>query len=388
MHDLQRKRTALWALVLTLLISGLAACGGGDSEGAATTEAPAGTTEDAREPAEESEVDAVGPDGSEGVHASTLTLTQEDIDALKSKNKTFKVATFWQVQGEQDVNMLRGLRDTWKKYDVPIEIAGESYANWDSGRQNDQMLTLANTKPDAMVGILVDQVAGAAAVKKINSMNIPIIFWDVPAEGAEYTSAVSAHGRVAGWKAADAMAEAIGGEGKVAAIPMKFKFFPTDQRVEGFIERIKTYPDIEVVDTKQGATVFDDGEKAGEAILQRNPDIKGIFASWQDPAMGIVSAARTLNRTDLVVTTVDLTEAPALEIATCGILQGTVAQQPYEIGVAQATIVAKALLGQEVPKFVVTDVPAVNHDNVFEVWERTFKSQPPEKLRNAYRDSC
>jgi hypothetical protein len=42
------------------------------------------------------------------------------------------------------------------------------------------------------------------------------------------------------------------------------------------------------------------------------------MASWQDAAMGIVAAARTLNRTDLVVTTVDLSDAAALEIASWG----------------------------------------------------------------------
>ncbi|MDX6543734.1 MAG: ribose transport system substrate-binding protein [Gaiellaceae bacterium] len=384
----KRSKARLW---LTLLVGSIAllvtACGGSSDEQAAdseTTTAAAAT----RPAADESTVDAVGPTGDAAVHADTLTLTDDDVQALKAKGKSFKVATFWQVQDQQDTNMMRGMRDTWKKYDVPISISQVAIANWDAARQTNQMLTLAQTKPDAMVGILVDQVATASAVKKINTQKIPIVFWDVPAEGADYTSAVSAHGRVAGWKAADAMAEALGEKGEVAALPMKFKFYPTDQRVEGFKERIKTYPNMKLIETKQGATVFDDGQKAGQAILQRYPNIDGIFASWQDPAMGVISGARTLGRTNIVVTTVDLTEPPAVEIARCGILKATVAQQPYEIGAAQAVIVAKTLLGQEVPKFVVTDVPLVTHENLFEIWKRTFRLDPPKKLEGAYQESC
>jgi ribose transport system substrate-binding protein len=157
--------------------------------------------------------------------------------------------------------------------------------------------------------------------------------------------------------------------------------------VAGFLERIKTYPGIKVV-AKQGATVFDDGEKVGEALLQRYPNLKGIFASWQDPAMGVVAAARTLGRNDLAVTTVDLAEKPALELATCGILKATAVQLPYDIGVAQAKLTAKILLGEKVPKFSVQSVPLATHDNVFDVYKQVFKRNAPEKLKKAYKRTC
>jgi ribose transport system substrate-binding protein len=337
--------------------------------------------------ASESKILATGPNGEKGVHASTVKLTKAEIAKLKGLGRTLKVATFWQVQVDNTMIMLDGIKKTFAKYGLPITISGQAMANWDAARQADQIQTLIQTKPDALIGILVDPSAAGTVIRTANKAKIPVVFWDVPATGAQFSAIVTSHGRIAGWKAADQMAEAIGCEGEIAVLPMKFKFYPTDQRVNGFLERIKTYPKIKVV-ADDGATVFDDGEQVGSAILQRNPNLKGVFASWQDPAMGVISAARTLGRTSLAVTTVDLAEKPGLELATCGILKGTVAQLPYDEGVAEATAVAKILAGSTVPKFMVTDVPAVTHANVVTIYPRVFHKAAPKKLAAAYRKSC
>lgn len=331
-----------------------------------------------------------GPGGEKGTPATELELTDDEVAKLKERagGGKLKVATFWQAQVDNTNIMLDGIKETFEKKGLPIEITAQAMANWDAAKQATQIQTLANTKPDAMIGILVDAAAGAEAIRKVNEANIPIVFWDLPADGADYAGIVTANGRLAGWRAADAMAKSMGGKGEVAALPMKIKFLPTDQRVAGFIERMKEYPGIKVVERKQGATVFKDGQKVGETLLQRNPNITGVFASWQDPAMGVVAAAKTLGKRDVSVTTVDLSDAAALELATCGVLKGTAAQMPYDMGAAEATMVAKILAGSEVPKYVVTDVPAANHDNVLEVYEKAFRKEPPSKLRSAYRESC
>jgi ribose transport system substrate-binding protein len=383
-------RLAVLAGVVALGATAVAGCGGDDTGGGGAqpvAQASSAECPGTRGSADEKTVGATAPDGSKGVHAGTIELTQAEIDKLKASGRTYKVATFWQAQGDNETNMRNGMRDTFAKYGLPIEISAEAAANWDAARQVDQIETLVKTKPDAMIGILVDQTAVAPAIRAVNDAKIPVVFWDVPANGASFSAIVSSHGRVAGWKAADAMAKAIGCKGDVAVLPMKFKFFPTDQRVDGFLERIKTYPGIKVV-TQQGATVFDDGEKAGEAILQRYPSLDGVFASWQEPAMGVISAARTLGKTNIAVTTVDVGEKPALELASCGLLKATVAQLPYDEGVGEALDVAKLLAGSTVPPFAVTDVPLVTHENVLDAYKQVYHRDAPAQLAKAYRKSC
>ena len=53
-------------------------------------------------------------------------------------------------------------------------------------------------------------------------------------------------------------------------------------------------------------------------MLIANPSIKGIWAVWDVPAEGVISAARTAGRDDLVITTIDLGENVAIDMAQDG----------------------------------------------------------------------
>ena len=354
---------------------------------AAATPTPGATSTAIAVP--ECQPEQAGPGGEKPTNFADLTLADQEVTAVKALNKNFRVGTFWQVQADTSDLMQAGMRDTWAKYGLPIASSASTFANWDAATQVDQIETLLATKPDALVGILVDQTSVAPAIKKANDAKVPIVFWDLPATGADYSAIATSNGRLAGCRAADAMAAQLGGSGSIAVLPMKFAFFPTDQRVAGFKDRIaSTYPGIKIVE-EQGATVFADGQAVGEGLLQAHPDLKGIFASWQDPAMGVVAAARTLNRKDLVVTTVDLSDVAAREIASCGILKATAAQLPYDEGEAEAMLVAKILANSpNIPKYVVTDTPLATHDTLLDVYKQVFHKDAPDNLKSAFVSTC
>ena len=328
-----------------------------------------------------------GPRGEEPTNAADLAVSDDAVATLQDSGETYRVGTFWQVQADTLTLMTEGLEDTWSELDVPVEISGQAIANWDAEQQVNDINTLLGQDPDALVGILVDPAAVSTAIASVNEAGVPVVFWDLPADGEDYTSIVTSNGRLAGCRAADAMAEHLGGEGKIAVLPLAFEFYPTDQRVAGFKDRIAEYPGIEIV-REDGATDFDGGLEVGEGIMQAVPDLAGVFASWQDPAMGVVAAARSLQRNDLVVTTVNLSETAALEIASCGILKATAAQLPYDQGIAEAKSVVNILAGEDNPDFIVTDTPLATHETLLDVYEQVFHKAPPQDLLDAYQDTC
>lgn len=330
-----------------------------------------------------------GPEGQTPTKASAVGATAAEFARLKARHKTFRVATFWQtiVPGNTEL-MLAGLRHAFagfaKQYGVHINISAQADSGFDAAKQTDQINTLVNTKPDAMVGILDDQVAVAPAVKNVMQHHIPLIMWDVDAKGVYPTSIVTANGRLAGCQLANLMAKAIGGNGDIASMPMKIKYYPTDQRVAGFNSRIQhAYPNIHIV-AHDGATVLADGQTAGEGILQRFPNLKGIFASWQDPAMGVVAAAKTLGRTNLAIITTDMAPSVDLEIAKCGLVKATAPQLAYNMGETEAKLVVKSILKERVPKYIVTNDPIVTHKNLLQIYPKIFHTPAPGDLVKAY----
>lgn len=330
-----------------------------------------------------------GPEGQTPSHASAVRVIAGDFARLKAQHKTFRVATFWQtiVPGNTEL-MLQGLRQQFsrfaKQYGVRIQVSAATDSGFDAAKQADQINTLVNTKPDAMVGILDDQVADSNAVKNIMQHHIPLIMWDVDAKGVYPTSIVTANGRLAGCRLANILAKDINYSGDIASLPMKIKYYPTDQRVAGFNSRVlQAYPKIHIV-AQDGATVFADGQSVGEGILQRFPNLKGIFVSWQDPAMGIVSATKTLGRSNLAIISTDMAPPIDLEIAKCGIVKATAPQLTYNMGQTEAKLVVKSILKERVPKYIVTDDPIVTHQNLLQIYPRVFHTPAPADLVKAY----
>ena len=87
-------------------------------------------------------------------------------------------------------------------------------------------------------------------------------------------------------------------------------------------------------------------------MLTAHPGIKGIWAVWDVPAEGVISAARTAGRDDLVITTIDLGENVAIDMAQGRLRQGPGAQRPYDQGVTEAMLAGYGLLGKQAPPYV------------------------------------
>jgi ribose transport system substrate-binding protein len=329
-----------------------------------------------------------GPEGQAPSKAGAVKVTAGQFARLKAKHKTFRVATFWQVINPGNTElMIAGLQAQFKsfaKHGVHVKITAMTDSGFDASKQVDQINTLVATKPDAMVGILDDQVAEAGAVKNVMQHHIPLIMWDVDAKGVYPTSIVTANGRQAGCQIADITAKNIGNKGDVASLPMKIRYYPTDQRVAGFNARMKkAYPKIHIV-AHDGATVFADGQAVGEGILTRSPNVKAIFVSWQDPAMGVVSAVKTLGRTNVIVNSMDMAPNIDLEIAKCGIVRATAPQLAYDIGQTEAKLAVQGILKDKVPKYVVLNDPIVTHKNLLQVYPKVFHTSAPAGLVKAY----
>jgi ribose transport system substrate-binding protein len=330
------------------------------------------------------EILSKGPDGEKAVSAKTLQLSEADI--AKIKKGKYKAALVMHYAGNDWATaQIDGLKATFKR--MGIEVVAVTDAQFKAEKQVSDIETVLAKKPDLIVGIPVDPVSTADAFKKAADAGVKVVFMDNKPSGLkagkDYTSVVSADNYGNGVKAAEIMADKLGGKGKIGVIFHDADYFVTKQRTEAFEATIKEkYPDIKIV-ARGGIVTPNDGEKVASGMLTKNKNLDGIFVVWDVPAEGALAAARTSGNGKLVITTIDLGTNVALEIASDGLIKGLGAQLPYDQGIAEAILGGYALLGKQAPSYVAVPALNVTKDNVLDAWKLVYHQDAPQSIQGA-----
>jgi ribose transport system substrate-binding protein len=267
-----------------------------------------------------------GPNGETPSPASSVTLTPEEI--AKIKDLKAKAAIVMHYAGNDwSLAQVAGLKEQFGK--MGIEVISVTDAGFKPEKQVADIETVLAQKPQIIVSIPTDPVSTADAYRKAAQQGVKLVFMDnVPKgleTGKEYVSVVSADNYGNGVAAAHLMAKALKGKGKIGLVFHAADFFVTRQRLDGFKKTIaENYPDIKIVGEQGigGPDFSGDGDKAASALLTSNRDLNGIWAVWDVPAEGVISAARAAGKDNLVITTCDLGLNVAIDMAQEGFIKG------------------------------------------------------------------
>lgn len=332
----------------------------------------------------EDKILSTGPYGEKAVSAKTLQLSLKDLKQLKEKNYKAAIAMHF-TKNDFSTAIINGLKDTFKR--MGIEVIAVTNAQFKPEKQILDIKTIMEKQPDVIVSLPVDPVTTAPAFKKAAEAGIKLIFMDSMPEGLkvgkDYVSVVSSDNYQNGIFAAEIMGKELKGKGRIGIILHKTDFFVNNQRVEAFESTIKEkYPNIEIA-ARAGIITPDDSEKVATAMLAKAPDLDGIFAIWDVPAEGVLTAARRSGK-NIVITTVDLGTNVAIQIASGGNVKGLGAQLPYENGVAQAIIAGYSLLGKEVSPFYVVPSISVTRENLLKIWKLAYRQDAPYAIQKYF----
>ncbi|MCB2137557.1 MAG: substrate-binding domain-containing protein [Rhodobacteraceae bacterium] len=355
----------------------------------AMTAAPAFADPDAALAQLQSTVLSKGPNGEEPSPASGLVLTDAEMAQIKAMNATAAIVMHY---GGNDWSraQIDGLNDQFAK--MGIKVIAVTDAGFKPEKQVADIETVMAQKPSIIVSVPTDPAATASAYKAAAEVGVKIVFMENTPPGLQvgkdYVSVVSADNYGNGVASAHLMAKALSGKGKVGLIYHAADFFVTRQRYDAFKATVASdYPDIEIV-AEQGIGGPDftgDADKAASAMLTSNPDIDGIWAVWDVPAEGVISAARVAGRDDLIITTIDLGENVAINMAQDGFVKGLGAQRPFDQGVAEAILAGYGLLGKEAPAFVALPALPVSKDNLLDAWQTVYHAEATDNIKKSMK---
>jgi ribose transport system substrate-binding protein len=326
----------------------------------------------------------VGPNGEKATPTSALQLT--DAEIAKVKQGHYTAALVWHQASDFTTAVTNGAKAEFAT--LGIRIVATTNANFDPGKQKSDIETVLAKKPSVMLTLPVDPVTTASAYRAADRAGTKLVLLsNVPkgfVQGKDYVAVVTDDLFQMGKHAADALAAAIGGKGKIAYFFHDASYYVTNQRDQAFKKTIEAnYPNIKIV-AQQGIADPNKAQDQANGVLAKNPDLDGVYVTFsQPPAEGVLSALRDNGNTKAKLVSLDLDEPLALDMAGGGHVAALVTDKAYELGQAMAKAAAYGILGKKAPPFVVATATTVTKANLAQGYEESLHAAPPKSVADA-----
>jgi ribose transport system substrate-binding protein len=252
---------------------------------------------------------------------------------------------FWQA-------VKLGAEQSAKENNVKITFEGpETEAMVD--KQIDMLSAALAKHPQAIGFAALDSQAAIPLLKKAQAEKIPVIAFDSGVDSDIPLTTCTTNNIAAAGLAADKMAEAIGGAGEVAVIVHDQTSRTGIDRRDGFLARMKEkYPNIKIVSVQYGAGDHLKSAEIAKAMIQANPNLKGIFGANEGSAEGAAIGVKESGK-KLVLIGYDSGKEQKAAIKS-GEMLGAITQNPIGIGKCTVDSAVKALKGDKLPKIIDT----------------------------------
>lgn len=220
-------------------------------------------------------------------------------------------------------------------------------------KQSEMFETALGRKPDGICFGSLDAQAQIVLVEKAKAQGIPVVTFDATVNSDIPASFVATDSAAAGAAAAEKMAAAIGGSGKVALIASDQTNTTQILRRDGFIKRMsEKYPNVQILEPQYGDGDPLKSTEICKAVINANPDLKGFYACNEGSAIGLANAMTELNMKGKLIGIGFDSGKTQIDAIRNGILYGAIQQNPVKIGYEAVNLCVKAIKGEATPKVV------------------------------------
>jgi len=230
-------------------------------------------------------------------------------------------------------------------------------------------------QPDAILIAPTDTTQLVQPLRKAYDAGIPVITVDTFIGSGTYQtgagdadfplSYIASDNVLGGRMAARALADAIGGEGKVYVSNVNPGISTTDQREEGFkLEMSENFPNVEVLETQFNENDANNAASQLQAVFARNSDLKGVFGANLFSALGAANGVQQAGQTGNIKVVAFDAPTSIVDNINSGLVDVAIAQHPAEIGYYGVVSAYAHLTGQSIPVSIGTGFTIIDADNV------------------------
>ena len=256
---------------------------------------------------------SLGPHGERAAPADKLALTADEVTAVRAGRFSTAIVLHT-VTSDWARLVAAGIGETFAAHSgAVVEIVD---CLFDKAIQNRELSRLAQSRIDAVISIPVGVSGLSNAYREVSKAGKKLILIDNAPAGmlpsADYVAVVSTDNFNMGEIAAALLSPHVADEGVAGILTYNADFFAANEREIAFRKWMgDNRPDLTLVRGRFAAV--EDAGAAFNRLYGENPDLDGLFVTWDVPAIHALEAIRAAP-CNMPVTTVDLGNAIAAEI--------------------------------------------------------------------------
>lgn len=228
--------------------------------------------------------------------------------------------------------------------------------------QIDFLQNAVTRKADAILLAALDSAALVGPVEKAQAAGIAVATFDAGVE-TEVLFHVGTDNRTGGALAAQHLGELIGGSGEVGVILHDQESETGIERWVGFSEGMRElYPGVEIIPPVVGGGNPERSAGLLRQLLQEHPGLDGVFAANEGSTIGAAMVVGERGGEPKLVGFDASREE--LELLREGVIDGLVAQDPFNMGYLGVRMLYRHLRGEAVPRMTRTAVTYVTAENL------------------------
>ncbi len=177
-----------------------------------------------------------------------------------------------------------------QELDVEIVWKGPQRED-DRSQQIAAVEDMISPRVDGIVIAPLDRTGLRKPVAEAKQAGIPTVVIDSGLAGDEHISFVATDNRKGGVVGAQRLAEILDGRVKIILMRVLVGAESSMDREEGFLEEIGKHPEIEILsDNQYGGATTETAYQVGENLLNRFPEVDGIFCPNESTTFGMLRA--------------------------------------------------------------------------------------------------
>ncbi|MEF2965494.1 sugar-binding protein [Paenibacillus sp. M1] len=257
----------------------------------------------------------------------------------------------------------KGAAQAAEQYGLDIEFAGAVRNNMTE--QLDLLEKAIAARVDAIIVQGLNEESFKPVIDKAVKRGIPVLTIDTDAPDSRRLAYVGTDNVAAGEMMGRLVVKTAGGSGKIGVIIGSEMAESQNQRLEGLKRIVAQYPGLEIVDVRSSNISQMEAIQQAADMLRRHPEITIMVGTSATDALGVMQAAKSLRRDDLLIIGFD-NQKETLEAITNGEIQATVSQQPFLMGEMAVRLLYEHFQGKPLRSTYHTEVKVLNESNVQE----------------------